>query len=264
MKTLAHLSDLHFGAEDRVLAERLAEDVARAEPTVIAISGDLTQRARPREFAAAKAWIDRLPGAKVVVPGNHDVPLWNVLRRAMRPLERYRRILRTATDPVWADDGLLVVGVNTARSATISAGRISDEQVARVRTVLATHGVGRLRVLVAHHPFAATERHSVVGGGHSAIAAFAAAGLDLVLGGHHHVPFAGELGEWHVGLASTVLVSHAATALSPRLRGHANGWTHIVVRGNRVSFDVRAWNGTRFHTLTGASFRRTAAGWTRI
>lgn len=262
MKTIAHLSDLHFGAEDRELAGHLAEDVAQAKPTVIAISGDLTQRARTHEFSAAKEWIDGIPGAKVIVPGNHDVPLWNVLRRALSPLSRFTRILETETDPVWSDDGLLVLGVNTARSGTISGGRISDEQVARVRRNLETRGIGRLRVLVAHHPFAPTDRHSIVGGGHSAMAAFARAGLDLVLGGHHHVPFAGELGEWHVGLASTVLVSHAATALSPRVRGHSNGWTKIAVQGNRVSFDVREWVEGRFRSATSASFRRTASGWT--
>ena len=263
MKTIAHLSDLHFGAEDRELAEHLAADVAEAKPTVIAISGDLTQRARSREFAAAKAWLDAIPGAKVIVPGNHDVPLWNVVRRALSPLSHFRRILQADTDPVWSDDGLLVLGVNTARAGTISGGRISGRQVARVCRQLETEGIGRLRVLVAHHPFAATERHSVVGGARVALTAFAEAGLDLVLGGHHHVPFAGQLGDWHVGLASTMLVSHAATALSPRVRGHANGWTRIAVQGHRLSFDVREWVDGRFRTAASASFRRTATGWLR-
>jgi len=263
VKTIAHLSDLHFGAEDATLAKHLAADVAAAEPTVVAISGDLTQRARTHEFTAAKAWLDTLPGAKVVVPGNHDVPLWNVLRRAFAPLSRFRQILESEPDPVWSDDGLLVLGVNTARSGTISGGRISPSQVACVRAQLETKGTGRLRVLVAHHPFAPTARHSIVAGGPSAIADFADAGLDLVLGGHHHVPFAGDLAEWHVGLASTVLVSHAATALSPRVRGHANGWTRITVQGHRVSFDVREFVAGKFRSATGASFRRTSTGWLR-
>lgn len=261
-EVIAHLSDLHFGAEDPSLTEPLAEDIAAALPTVVAVSGDVTQRAKPIEFAAAKMWLEGLPGAKVIVPGNHDVPLWDVLRRAVRPLERYRRLLDAETDPVWEDDRLLVIGVNTARSLTISRGRISDEQVASIRARLGADQPRRTRVLVAHHPFIPA-RHGLVGRGRGAIDAFASAGLDLVLAGHHHTVFAGSLGDWHVGLASSVLVSHASTALSHRRRGEANGWTRIAVTRETIAFDVREWNGTRFHSASHAKFRRATSGWLR-
>lgn len=261
-ETIAHLSDLHFGAEDPALTEPLAEDIAAALPSVVAVSGDVTQRAKPIEFAAAKLWLEGLPGAKVIVPGNHDVPLWDVLRRTVRPLDRYRRLLDAETDPVWEDERLLVIGVNTARSLAISHGRISEEQVSRIRARLGADQPRRTRVLVAHHPFVAA-RHSLVGRGRRAIDAFATAGLDLVLAGHHHTVFAGVLGEWHVGIASSVLVSHASTALSHRTRGEPNGWTRIDVAGETIAFDVREWNGTRFHSAKHATFRRTGGGWER-
>lgn len=257
---IAHLSDLHFGAEDPALKGPLAADIAAAQPDVVAVSGDLTQRAKTREFVAAHAWLRELPGAKVTVPGNHDVPFWDVMRRTVGPLERYRRVLQTEPDSEWGDDTLLVLGINTARSLTLSAGRISEGQIERVRSRLVSDGRRRTRVLVAHHPFVAAH-HGLVGRGRSAITAFAEAGLDLVLAGHHHAVFAGSLGDWHVGLASSVLVSHASTALSHRRRGEANGWTRIEATKDTIAFDVREWDGSRFRSAKQASFVRTAGGW---
>lgn len=260
MKTIAHLSDLHFGAEDAAIAHALEDDLAAAAPNLIAVSGDVTQRARPREFDAARAWIDRLPGAKVVVPGNHDVPLWDVVRRAVRPFERYRRAFGEL-EPLWEDDELLVMGVNTARSMTISSGRINESQVERVRERIAEDAARRLRVVVAHHPFVEAH-HGVVGRGHSAMREFAEAGLDLVLAGHHHTVFTGLLGDWHVGLTSSMLVSHASTALSHRRRGgEKNGWTRIDVEPDQIAFHVREWDGTRFLLAKEACFRRAGSRW---
>lgn len=261
MRTLAHLSDLHFGAEDRRLAHLLAKDLELANPDVIAVSGDVTQRARSREFAAAREWIESLPGAKVVVPGNHDVPLWNLLRRTVRPFEAWRRAFGEP-EPLWEDDAMLVIGVNTARSLTISAGRIDDEQVGRVRRRLEADSSRRVRVIVAHHPFVEAH-HRIVGRGHRVMRELAEAGLDLVLAGHHHAAFTGSLGDWHVGLASSMLVSHASTALSHRRREeHDNGWTRIDVEPERIAFQVREPAGDGFVTAKSAYFRREARGWT--
>ena len=264
MRTIAHLSDLHFGAEDGQLVQPLAEDVAAAAPTVVAVSGDLTQRARPHEFSAARAWLDRLPAPSVVVPGNHDVPLYDLFRRTLHPLSRFRRYVHADPDPVWHDDRLLVLGVNTARSAVVSSGRVSTRQIDLVHGRLDALGEGRARVLVAHHPFAPSTAHGMVGRGKLALRRFAAAGLDLVLAGHHHLGFSGELSEWHVGLASSVLVSQAGTALSHRRRGDANEWTLIALDDrSRAAFTVRSWDGRRFRTTLETRFRRTRGRWER-
>ena len=91
MRTIAHLSDLHFGATDPVLVSAVIDEVRRREPDVIAVSGDLTQRARRTQFIAAREFLSALPGPLVVVPGNHDVPLYNVIARFSSPLRGFHR-----------------------------------------------------------------------------------------------------------------------------------------------------------------------------
>ena len=137
MRTLVHLSDLHFGRVDQALLGPLRELVERIAADVVVISGDLTQRAKVEEFEEARAFLDSLPGPQIIVPGNHDISLYNVFRRFMRPLARYKRYITDELEPVFIDDEIAVVGVNTARSLTIKDGRISHEQVAGLRARLA-------------------------------------------------------------------------------------------------------------------------------
>src|SRR5687767_83793 len=128
MTTIAHLSDLHFGRHDPVLADVLVTQLGKTRPDLIVISGDLTQRARRSQFAAARDFLRRLPGPVLIVPGNHDVPLYDVMRRFLQPLGRYRRYICADLEPFFCDSQIAVLGINTARSATFSNGRISYEQ----------------------------------------------------------------------------------------------------------------------------------------
>ena len=99
MRTIIHLSDLHFGRVHRPALAPLAAAIERIKPDFIAISGDLTQRARPGQFREARAFLDALPAPYLVVPGNHDVPLYNVVQRVLKPLAKYRRIVSTDLEP---------------------------------------------------------------------------------------------------------------------------------------------------------------------
>src|SRR5919202_5053344 len=124
MKKIAHLSDLHFGRIDERVVGPLAEAVRDARPSLVVVSGDLTQRARTRQFREARAFLDSLPRPQIVVPGNHDVPLWDVLARFTRPLEKFRRSISDDLEPFSDDEEMAVAGVNTARSLTRKYGRI--------------------------------------------------------------------------------------------------------------------------------------------
>ena len=129
MRVIVHLSDIHFGRVDPATIEPLASAITRRSPDLLAVSGDLTQRARRREFAAARSFLDALPFPRLVIPGNHDVPLHNVFTRFLTPLARYRRAITDDLSPVHRDDEMIVVGVNTARSWTWGEGRINAKQV---------------------------------------------------------------------------------------------------------------------------------------
>ena len=264
MRTIAHLSDLHFGREDPRAVEALVDDLDELAPSLVAVSGDLTQRARAREFAKARAFLARLVQPIVVVPGNHDVPLFDVVRRFFSPLGRYRTFVTDELEPVFEDEELVVIGISTARSLTWKAGRISVEQMARVRRLLCDRPAGPLRVLVAHHPFSpptANPRERLVGRVRAALTAFAACGLDVVLTGHLHREYAGDLASPGHTLTRSVLALHAGSAVSRRLRGEANSYNLLRVRGATLEIELRVFTGERFEGTRVRRFVRTDEGW---
>ena len=148
MRTLAHLSDLHFGRVDPELLAPLAALVSELAPDVVVVSGDLTQRARPAEFQAARRFLNELPAPQIVVPGNHDVPLYNIFQRFLQPLDKYRRYITPDLAPMYLDDEIAVVGINTARSLTFKDGRIGREQIAGVGKALCGLAAGITNILV--------------------------------------------------------------------------------------------------------------------
>ncbi|HXG93709.1 MAG TPA: metallophosphoesterase family protein [Blastocatellia bacterium] len=218
MKTILHFSDIHFGgAQAPNWAEAILAEIKTIEPTVVAISGDLTQRARTSQFREARSFLDRISAPIVVVPGNHDVPLWNVFDRFLSPLEKYRRWITADLNPTYVDDDLFVMGLDTTRSFTIKGGRISsgDVEVVRARMCEVSN---RLKVLVAHHPLVQPpgfEHEDTVGGVERALRAFADCGIDVVLTGHLHQSHVSVHAEAERGL----LLVQAGTAASLRGRG---------------------------------------------
>jgi len=155
MRTIAHISDLHFGRHDETAAARLLADISEAKPDLVVITGDLTQRARHRQFAAARAFLEKLPRPVIVIPGNHDVPLYDVVERFVGRLARYRHYISAELQPFFADEEIALLGLNTARSATFSNGRISHKQATAIKTVFGEVPANRLKILAVHHPLAA-------------------------------------------------------------------------------------------------------------
>lgn len=158
MRTLIHLSDLHFGRINPALLDPLRRAVHDAKPDLVAISGDFTQRARRSQFAAARAFMDMLEPPKLSVPGNHDVPYWNVARRFLQPLTRFREFISKELEPEYQDEEMIVLGVNTARALAHGGGRINTRQVDRIIRRLAGLPEALVRIIVTHHPFSSRGR----------------------------------------------------------------------------------------------------------
>src|SRR6266550_2804741 len=148
MRTLVHLSDLHFGSVDEQLIEPLISAVTAINPDLVAVSGDLTQRARSHQFREARAFLDALPKPQIVVPGNHDVPLHNVFTRFVRPLDKYKRYITENLRPFYHDEEIAVLGVNTARSLTFKGGRINEAQLEWMGERLAASNSEAVKVIV--------------------------------------------------------------------------------------------------------------------
>ncbi len=260
MRTVVHLSDPHFGAEDPKIATGILDDLAQTKPDVVAISGDLTQRARPEQFAAARRFLDALQIPYVVVPGNHDVPLYDVVSRFWRTLKRYRKYITNDLAPSYFDDELAVIGVNTAHAMTMKDGRITDEQTTQICKQLTGHAP-LWKVLVAHHPFLVPDgvpNTDLVDGVEAALPKLEACGIDVILTGHLHIPFNAD-----VGFRSEdrkLVAVHAGTCMSTRLRGEPNSFNRLVFDGNRLTITAREWDGTAFRDGASKEYFRRQAG----
>lgn len=266
MRTLVHLSDLHFGRVDQALLAPLRELVERIAADVVVISGDLTQRAREEEFEAARAFLDSLPGPQIVVPGNHDISLYNVFRRFIKPLSRYRRFITDDLDPLYVDDEIAVVGVNTARSLTTKYGRVSHAQVACIRERLAGLGPDITRIVVTHHPFDLPEhfeKRDLVVRAPMAMEVFAETGVDILMAGHMHASHAGSTAARYQISEYAALVIQAGTATSTRGRGEVNSFNVVRVEPLRVEIDRYGWDevGRQFVVMSTEKFVRAGAVW---
>ena len=229
MPSLLHCSDVHFGPPHRdAVAAGLLALVERRRPGLVVISGDLTQRAKPDQFREARSFVDRLPVPSLVVPGNHDVPMYRVWERALRPFGAYRKWFSGELEPVHRDSDMLVVGINTAFNWTVKEGRIGGRRLREVGELLAATPPGPqvLKVVVAHHPLIPAPNFGsqrVVANARRAIEVFAAAGVDLVLSGHLHQAYIGSSEEYYPQGRPPVLLLHSGTTTSSRGRGGERG-----------------------------------------
>ena len=267
MRTIAHISDLHFGRHDPSVVEALLADLHRSGSDLVIISGDFTQRARREEFTAAKAFLARLKLPMLVIPGNHDVaPVFRPLTRMFRPMARYERFVARDREPVFVDSEIAVLGLDTARRAPGKNGRVSREQMATIRRVLGPLPDHLFKILVTHHPLAVPRLAGALelaGRARRALEAADDAGVSLLLSGHYHRWASGETIA-HVARQRSVLVVHAGTAVSTRTRGgEANSYNLIRLDGERLEVTVIGWQTSdRFAEVGTARFRLGSAGWT--
>jgi 3',5'-cyclic AMP phosphodiesterase CpdA len=261
---IAQISDLHFGRTTDAVAENLLAELRDVDATLVTVCGDLPQRARDTEFQAASTFLSRLPAPALVVPGNHDLPVWPIWTRIARPWHRWRRQFgaNPADVTTHSGDGLTVVGLNTARRSSLhvdwSRGRVNGRQVAAALQVFEEAPRGDLRVLVAHHPFLLEPRaggRGLVGRSDRALRQLRRR-ADLLLGGHLHLAYS--------GVADGLVVAQSGTTLSNRLRGEPNSYNLIEADGDQLTVETRQWNGDRFDTYGRSTYARRDLEWSLL
>jgi 3',5'-cyclic AMP phosphodiesterase CpdA len=266
MRTLVHLSDLHFGRVDPAVVQALGDTVRGLRPDLVAVSGDFTQRARARQFSDARAFLESLPKPQLIVPGNHDVPMHNPLARFFNPLGGYRRHMTDDLRPQYVDHEMAVIGTDTTRSFTIGGGGIRRRELRRIREVLKEADRSAVTVLVAHHPFDEPHAGAVFGRarpGAEAVEQLAADGIDVFLTGHLHVTFAGPTAKrYKVGGRSAIVVE-AGTATSTRVRGEPNAFNVLRIDRQAIVVEHHVWNAAAGAFAPGEvqRFQHAPDGW---
>lgn len=257
VRTIVHLSDLHFGREHSSVVPALVDAVGELDPDLVAVSGDLTQRARANQFRRARAFLDALPRPQLVVPGNHDVPLFNLAARAFRPLGGFRRFITPDLAPLVSDDLIWAAGVNTTRPWRWKSGGIDGAALARLATLIEGAGPLPVKILVAHHPFDGPQ-----GDAADTLVQLVAAGIDVLLTGHLHASYTGHTTHRYKSNGRAAVVVEAGTAASTRLRQEPNAFNVLRVSREAVGVEQYQWHGTQFQVAETRQFCRGPRGWT--
>lgn len=246
---LAHLSDIHFGGENGPAVQAVIGQVHDFAPHLVVVTGDLTLNGNPREFAAARDWLARLPEPRLITPGNHDTPYFNLVLRALTPFDRYRRYIGAPEAARFDSAALTARALNSARGAQPrpdwSKGALDLSEIARIAEEMAACP-DALKVFACHHPLIDLEGMPVTGGVHrgaAAVGLLAEAPVDLILTGHVHNPFA-------LALGSGAKPSYAigAGTLSVRTRGTPCGFSLIEADAETITVTALGWNGAAFET----------------
>ena len=270
---ICHLSDLHFGHHDTQLADGLADDLMSQRPDLVVVSGDFTQVGSDREFRAARAFLNTLAVPVFAVPGNHDVPAQNLVRRFLDPYGLYRRYVAIDLEPFIEMDGVAIAGIKTSRRMRAGLnwahGAISRSQLEQLERRFEKASPNAVRVVVAHHPLMQPETIGekamrLVKRADLALETFSRLGVRLVLSGHFHLSYVrkhehpGTVAEgapagMRQAALSPILVAQASSTISTRLRGEPNGYNLIDIEGGKITVTVRDWNSERWTTREKAS-----------
>lgn len=222
MTRIVHISDVHFGRSRPELLDPLVDTINAADPAIVVLSGDLTQRAKGWQFAEARGFLNRIKAPWICVPGNHDIPLHNPFLRLLRPFGGYKKRISNNLEPGHDLGDVRIVGLNTATPYLWQRGWIRRRTVQRACERLAAGTQRRFNIIVAHHPFSHGEGSTkdLMRGAERGIHALADCGANIILSGHLHTwqtaPFLMRDG------TARVLQVHAGTGISTRVRGEPN------------------------------------------
>ena len=232
MTTVLQISDAHFGTERPAVVRALLQLAKDQGPDLVVLSGDITQRARGSQFRTARQFADQLrPAALLAIPGNHDIPLFNIAARVFSPYGNYSRAFGENLEPEFETRDLLVIGLNTTRPKRHKNGELSSQQIERVAKRLQRAGALQLRIVVVHQPVLAIrdsdednllERHRL------AVPEWAAAGGDIIMGGHIHLPYVRALSTTFADLPRDIWTVQAGTSVSSRLREGTTNSVNLV------------------------------------
>lgn len=267
MTKIVQISDTHFGTEVPDVVWALTRAIAQLAPDIVVLAGDITQRARQRQFQAAKDFMDSLDvPVKRVVPGNHDLPLFNVVARLFFPYRNFKRAF-TARRFCWTDETICLLGMDATCRLRHTRGKLTLRNTRRFLRAHQAAMQDRLVILAAHQPLVLRlpqDLHNLLIHPHKTAKQFSEAGVDLVLSGHVHVPVIATTRLHYPELSHHFVVSGSGTACSHRVRdGFANSFNLLNVHDNR-HVEVALWEYAAASGFTESSshcYEKRENGW---
>lgn len=251
MRELLHISDIHFGPHHLPeVTDGVHGLIAHREPDLVVISGDLTQRAKVQQFEQARAFVDRIPVPTLTVPGNHDVPMYRVWERLFAPYGVYRKHFAEDMEPMFEDEEMVVIGVNTAWNFTVKDGRATSASLRKLARRLRDAPAGKSRVVVVHQQLVPPPRFDtqrVLLGAAEMVQVLREGKADLVLSGHLHQTWIGDTEAYYPSGGAPVLLVHAGTTTSDRGRGkekRRNTCNWIRLREDTLEICHLGWSPT--------------------
>lgn len=262
MPILAHISDLHFGTDIPTVTEALVKDIKAIMPNVIVLSGDVTQRGRRSEYESGAAFLRRFSTPVIVVPGNHDIPLYNPFRRLLRPFSRFEQLLEKYSTSYFCDDEIAIVGINTVNPLQLKHGKFQQEDAEILREGFAGCRQAPWKIAVMHHPVVlygqTTEtkelREKILRSGGAALSVLQECGVNVILAGHLHQSNIEELHTSLRTLTAPMLMLQAGTAISTRVRSEGNSYNVLTLEGDMCHISVRVFDGTTFREQRSHTF----------
>jgi 3',5'-cyclic AMP phosphodiesterase CpdA len=274
MKKIVHLSDLHFGKVDTKRIQPLLQHLTTINPDIVVISGDFTQRASEKEFKEAQAFIQKLTWPTFFVPGNHDLPLYNILQRIRSPYLHYKKYISTDLTPLYFDDEVALIGVNSTHRLTISSGRINKTQVEYIEGCIECLNPNIFKIVVSHHPFDLPTKlnthhkytHKVIGQSKMAMKRLAKHGVDMFLSGHFHVHHVSDTTMRYKIDGFSALIVQAGTAISTRSKLQPVSFNVLYIEPQQVTIDHYVGHPEKEHFTceNTETYHRIEKGWKQV
>lgn len=245
MRTIVHISDLHFGKVDKKMVDPLFKNLDEINPDLIIISGDLTQRASAKEYKEVSEFLKKLKHPFFVIPGNHDIPLYNLFKRFVMPFKNYSKFVSKDLSPFYSDDEIAVVGINSVRRFCITSGKIGEKQLRKAEDILDTVGSNVVKIVVSHHPFDLPHSknthhkvtHKVVARGKISMKRLAEKKVDVFLSGHLHVSHIGDTTKRYKVENYSGLIVQAGTTISIRSRGEPVSFNVLKIDNSNIEIE---------------------------
>jgi 3',5'-cyclic AMP phosphodiesterase CpdA len=275
MKIVVHISDMHFGKFDMSCIDPMLAAIRAVNPHLVVISGDFTQRARVKEYKAAKEFLKNLEHPHLAIPGNHDIrPLYSPISRIADPYDRYKDYISDVIEPGYVDDEIAITGVNTVRSHAIKDGRVNKRQIENVARWFKRVGDGKTKIVVTHHPFDMPLRYMTEKGEYvynksrlarrakMAVHTLATVGTDIYLSGHYHQSSVGHTAHRYK-IDNYAAISIRAGTVSLRQRGEQQSFNLIFIESSHVRIDTYLYNPKKnsFNLYSSQSYIKSGKKW---